>query len=56
MKNDSDFLKSQRFVSLSRLHPLNFSLDEILKTITSFDVNKPHGKITNIPDINHIYP
>ena len=56
MKNDSDFPKSQRFLSLSRLHPLSFSLDEILKTIRSFDVNKPHGKITNIPDINHIYP
>ena len=56
LKNDSDFPKSQRFLSLSRLHPLSFSLDEILKTIRSFDVNKPHGKITNIPDINHIYP
>ena len=56
MKNESVFPKSQRFLSLSRLHPLNFSVDEILKTIRSFDVNKPHGKITNISDINHIYP
>ena len=43
LKNDSAFPTSQRFLSLSRLHPLDFSLDEILKIIRSLDVNKPHG-------------
>ena len=34
---------SQRFLMQSRLHVINFSLDEILKIIRSFDVNKAHG-------------
>ena len=34
---------SQHFLSPSRLHPLDFSLDEILKIVRSLDLNKPHG-------------
>ena len=34
---------SQHFLSPSRLHPLDFSLDEIRKIVRSLDLNKPHG-------------
>ena len=37
------FPKSRCFLIQSRLHLIDFSLDEILKIIRSFDVNKTYG-------------
>ena len=34
---------SQRFLTQSRLHSFDCSLDEVLKTIRAFEVNKAHG-------------
>ena len=34
---------SQRFLTQSRLHSFDCSLDEALKTIRAFEVNKAHG-------------
>ena len=44
LKNDGVLPASHFFLTELRLHPFEFSLDEILKIIRSLDINKAHSR------------